>query len=551
MAGSFAAERRGGSLLADYRVHRTRATSVDFIVGSSIAHRIDVIAADLNEKYTQYDPAMRIERTPAVRKLLVALCILGACAYLGLLLRHTCYFASGPDSSGYLSEAKLFGSGRLRVPVAPLRDLRVERSMIDVFVPLGFLPGSPGTMVPTYAPGLPLHMLAFALLCGWSIGPFLVSSLAAVGCLLLMYALGKEIGLSSAWAALAPVLLAPVAVFIAFAMQPMSDVVAAFWVSLTIWCGLRARRNGFFAYLAGVALAIAVAVRPTNTLAALPLLVAIPFELRAWRNVVLGAFGPGAAFLWLNAVQHGSPFQFGVSSVSDVLTWRPPGVCAGFHLWWTMRMLTPLAIGLAVIALFLRSISCRHRLMLVGWFGALLTFYSFYNYCPGWNAIRFMLPAYPAVILAVLLLLQRVTSQLVARGRRRFAYSAACIAVLLILAGQIDVTSEFRVFRVDDHESVFPETVQWTERMVPPNALVVSGVFSGAFYYYGRWTVRWDRLDADRFMLLRAYVGNADRRWYAVISDGEVTRQEFLSRLPGVWTAVGRNRDVTLYRLDD
>ncbi|MFP5246912.1 MAG: hypothetical protein ACLGH0_09475 [Thermoanaerobaculia bacterium] len=62
--------------------------------------------------------------------------------------------------------------------------------------------------------------------------------------------------------------------------------------------------------------------------------------------------------------------------------------------------------------------------------------------------------------------------------------------------------------------------------------------------------MRWDRLDADRFMLLRAYAGNADRRFYALLQDGEVTHAEFLRRLPGVWTPIGRNRDVTLYRLD-
>lgn len=480
----------------------------------------------------------------------MAVFILVAIAYFALLLRHNCTFAAGPDSSGYLSEAKLFASGRLRAPVTPLRELGVERSMIDVFVPLGFVPGTGNTMVPVYPPGLPLHMLVFALLGGWTAGPFLVAPLAAIGCLFLMYAVGRELGLSPGWAVLAPLLLAPAAVFLAFAMQPMSDVLAAFWVTSAIWCGLRARRRISFAFVAGAAMAVAVAVRPTNALAALPLALAIPFDRHVWRNVVSGALVPAAALLLFNAIQYGSPLRFGYGSIADVLTWRPFGVCAGFHLSWTMRMFSPVAAVFAIVALFTRSISMQHRLLFASWFGVFFAFYSFYDYCPAWGAIRFMLPAFPAVILAVLFSLGAATSALAERGRHRLARVVACIAVLAILAGAIDQTSEFRVFRVDDYESVFPETVAWTARSVPSNALVVSGVFSGAFYYYGRWTVRWDRLDADRFMLLRAYAGNRNRRFYAVISDNEVTREEFLRRLPGVWTPIGRNRDVTLYRLD-
>lgn len=487
---------------------------------------------------------MRIPTTRGARALLVALLLL-ASAYAAQLLRNTCYFASGPDSTGYLNEAKLFASGQVRVVVEPLRELRVERSMIDVFVPLGFAVGPRDTMVPTYPPGLPVHMIVFGWIGGWDVAPFLVPPFAAIGCLLLMYALAREMGLPRSWSLVAPMLLAPVAVFLFYAMQPMTDVLATFWILLAMWCGLRGRRNVNLLYVAGAAFAIAVAVRPTNALAAVPFVFAVPFELRAWRNVIAGALLPAVALLWLNATLYDSPFRFGFASVADVLTWRPPGVCSGFHLWWTMRMLTPLGVAIAIVAPFLRGIAMRYRLMLGSWFVVFFAFYSFYNYCPNWTAVRFLLPTFPAVIFALLLVLQCAT-----QGRGRWVRIVACSLVLLVLAGEMDLTSYFRVFRVDDHESVFPETVQWTRRMVPANALVVSGVFSGAFFCDGRWTVRWDRLDADRFSLLRAYAGSANRVWYAVISDGEVSREEFLRRLPGVWTPVGRNRDVTLYRLD-
>ncbi|MFP5246913.1 MAG: glycosyltransferase family 39 protein [Thermoanaerobaculia bacterium] len=390
-------------------------------------------------------------------------------AYLIFLFRHTCFFASGPDSSGYLNEATLFAEGKLKVRVAPLRELGLDRSMIDVFVPLGFLPGEGELMVPTYPPGLPLHMLLFGKL---GAGLYVVSPLAAIGCLLMLYAVARELGLSRGWAMIAPLLLMSVAVFLAFALQPMSDVLATFWVLLAIWCALRARRSGGAAYAAGAAMAMAVVVRPTNALAVVAFALALP--VRMWTKAILGAIVPAAALFSYNAIQYGSPFRFGFASVADVLTWRPFGVCGGFHLWWTMRQLTPVVAVLAIAMLVLRSVPLRQKLMLASWFAAFFVFYSFYNYCPDWNAIRFLLPTFPALILGALLMLQRIPRV------------AAVVAVLAILYGQSDLTSGFRVFRVDDDQSVFPETIGWAERRLPPNALVVTGVFSGAYDFYSR-----------------------------------------------------------------
>lgn len=470
------------------------------------------------------------------RRATAVACILFLAGLLTLLLRNNCFFASGPDSSGYLSEAQLFASGRLQARVTPLREFGLPASMIDVFVPLGFFPGEGEMMVPTYAPGLPLHMLLLLPLGGWNVGPFLVSPFAAIGCLLLLYALARELGVSRGWALVAPLLLAPCASFLVYAMQPMSDVLATFWILLAMWSALRSRRVPAMAVVAGFALAVAVAVRPTNALAVLPLAVALPRSMRAWGGLAAGGVAPGATLLWLNSIQYGSPFRFGFASVGDVLTGSLPPVCGGFHLWWTMRLLSPAAAALALVCVALRSIPHRDRLLLTAWFGVFFAFYAFYGYCPNWTANRFLLPAFPAVIVAALLVLQRI--------RMRWIAVVAVLAILLLVN---DVTSEFRVFRIDDHESVFPETVAWTARNVPSNAVVVSGVFSGAFHASGRWTVRWDRLDAAKFAMLRERI---DRPWYAVISDGEVPRQEFLARVPGRWLPIGRNRDVTLYRLE-
>ena len=72
-------------------------------------------------------------------------------AYLVIMIRHVCAVAGGSDSSGYLNEARMLSRGVLTEPVAGLRLLHLDDSAVNLFIPLGFIPGPrPGTMVPSY-----------------------------------------------------------------------------------------------------------------------------------------------------------------------------------------------------------------------------------------------------------------------------------------------------------------------------------------------------------------------------------------------------------------
>ena len=80
--------------------------------------------------------------------------------------------------------------------------------------------------------------------------------------------------------------------------------------------------------------------------------------------------------------------------------------------------------------------------------------------------------------------------------------------------------------------------------------LVLAAIVSGAFYYQsGRIAVRWDQLDPPNAAVLRAAPG-LDGPWYAVVSDVEGGEAALRARIPGEWRAVGKLRDVTLWRLD-
>ena len=107
---------------------------------------------------------------------------------------------------------------------------------------------------------------------------------------------------------------------------------------------------------------------------------------------------------------------------------------------------------------------------------------------------------------------------------------------------------ETRLLHVLDagyEESTYPEVIAWTERRLPPDAIVMAGLFSGAFLYYsGRYTVRYDQLDVNHFRLLREYAGA--RHWYAVLPSWE---REEIRRLGANWIPIGTVRRITIYQL--
>ncbi|MCU1228231.1 MAG: hypothetical protein JWO97_1115 [Acidobacteria bacterium] len=458
-------------------------------------------------------------------------------AYVALLLRNSCFFAAGPDSSGYLGEARMFAAGHLRVDVTPPRTLQLDRSFTGVFTPLGFDPyRNTSEMVPTYPPGLPLHFAIAGMVGGWKYAPYLVITLAAILALLLMYGIARELELPTPFAIASAALLAASPIFITFAMQPMSDLPATTWALAAIWFALRSRRVPALALAAGVAFAIGVWVRPTNILLGVALLFALPLRIRQLAFAALGALPFAIALAWLQSIQYGGWFRTPYGTVGDVVSASMP--CLAFHAGGTLRMVTPLVVIGAMLVIAMRGVAWHTRAMLVSWFGVFFVFYGAYHYCEGWISSRFLLPAIPALIVGALIALERLT-----RSRRVLAL----IAFLIVVIVEARAGSKLKVFRIDDYESVYPESVRYVEQRVPKDALLITGVLSGAFYNAGRWTARWDRLDAEHFATLRAA---AHAPVYAMISDVEVPAAELHRRLPGRWLRIGRIRDVTLFRVD-
>ncbi|HKO58570.1 MAG TPA: hypothetical protein VJ276_22075 [Thermoanaerobaculia bacterium] len=505
------------------------------------------------------------------RRTVLATLALGA--YFFVLARHTALAVGGSDSSGYMNEARLFASGRMKAPVEPLRTMKLPSSFTHCFTPLGFLTAPRGKMTPSYPPGLPLHFALAGMIGGWSHAPFYLVPLLATLSLLLMFGVSRELGLSGVWSAVAAAILASIPIFLSSAIQPLSDDVALFWALLAMLCALHGERASrpqtaarlvppssppdetsggwragrpLAAFLAGIAFAIGVWVRPTNLLMALPLAIALRWRWPLLWRAALGAIPIGAALAWYQAVQFGSPFRTGYGGVGEMLQASIIAKCAPHHLLWLAKTMSPLAILGLLFAVADRRLERRMRILLPAWIGIFFLFYMAYDICADWWDIRFLLPGIPALIVGPLLVLQRL-----ATTRVRSIIAAAL--ALVLLATPIVMSKRLRVFDYGEGELQWPRMVRWTEAQLPPDALLISGIFSGAFYYYAdRFTVRWDQLSTDDYQLMRAYAGNANLHWYAMFSSvADTSEEELVRRYPGRWTVVGRNRDVTLWRLDD
>jgi hypothetical protein len=448
-------------------------------------------------------------------------------AYAVLLFRNTSTVAGGPDESGYMNAARMFSTGTLRLEVTPLAKLGLDPSWLPVFTPLGFNSSGERWIVPAYPPGLPVHLL---------IAGYYVSPILALGCVLLTYVLARQLGLAQPYAIAAAAILAVTPQFILFALQVMSDVPATFWALLTVVLALESDRRPRLAFAAGVALAIGVCVRPASVLMVIPLVLAMKGRVPLLTRAAIGALPLAVALLWFQNAVYGSPFATGYGTAGQVISFEGFGTKLMFYSEWMARTLTPLIAPLGLLVIFARRVAAPHRALLVAWYLVFLLFYCTWGLFSEWWYTRFLLPATPAIIIATMLLVRDYS--------RHRAIAAVLIGVMIYVPWMF--ASKARVLRIDDYQSVYRGAMQWSAPLIPKDAMVVSGLFSGAFVLYqNRFTARWDNLDAERFEVVR---GRA--QWYALISEVEVDMAELRRRLPGNWTAVGTYRNVTLYRLD-
>ena len=415
------------------------------------------------------------------------------------------YAAAGSDQAGYVSQAHLFASGQLTIDEPLIRQVDWAGAP-HWFSPLAYRPGlTPGELVPTYPPGLPLVM-ALALRTLGSYAEFLVSPLLGALAVWCTFALGRR--LHSATAGLcAAALLATSPIFLFQIPQAMSDVPVTAWWTLALLLG--ARRATFSSFLSGVATGLAVLTRPNLT----PLSIAVGVTMLSPRpgqrqaeappgRLVLAYVAGGVpAAIGLALLQnrlYGSPLRSGYGAISDYFGTQHiiPNV-EGF----AARLLEgeTAVLGLAAIALVVLAITRRRNREVSSLSTASIpaiaasTVISFcyvsYVAFEDWAYLRFLMPAFPPVFVAVGAMFATACSRLPSAVR------GMSLLVGLAVVGSLNVNEARRqaAFLIRRNDARYHLAGQYLGAMLHPQAVVIASQQSAsAKHYTGRPVVRWD-----------------------------------------------------------
>ena len=438
------------------------------------------------------------------------------------------FAAAGSDSYGYVSQARLWLDGTLRVAQPWVSQFSwPDREWVAA--PLGYRPYSnDGTIVPTYPAGLPIVMAAFLGILGPN-GPFLVVPILGALTIWLTYILGREATGSRVAATLAMVLLLASPVFLAHVMVPMSDVPAAAGWTLVAVLALK-RPGGYPSLLTGLAAGVTLLIRPN-----LFLLVLMP--VFAWRTKreLLVRYGVGLlpaviVLAWLNTFLYGSPFEFGQGTLFESFTLGSlPGNVRSYTSW-LLQTQTPL-IALALLPMFVEqalSAGNKHvspRACLTATVALTCLSYVFYGEFNHWFYLRFLLPAYPAIFVLMAASIRYVSMKLPVEAR---VPAAVCACAVMIPYG-VKVGRDTGIFNQAAFERRHIRAAEDVAARTPKTAAVLAVQHSGSVRFYAnRITLRYDWLPAN---LLDAAVDDLVARGYqpfVVVDDWEET--EFRNR---------------------
>jgi hypothetical protein len=477
--------------------------------------------------------------------------LLALAGYAMFLTRHTAFVAGGSDSSGYLNSARLLAEGRLLTDLRAPAEFGPRESLDPMhFLPQGFFPFiDTRRLTPTYPTGLPLHFALAGTLLGWTIGPQFVVLLAALAALWLSYLLARELGLGVALSATAAVVLAACPVFIFTSIQPLSDTVATAWTLVALFTALRARRARAWAVACGVALAIAVLVRPTNLVLAPALLVLLGLDARRLGLFVLGGI-PGAAWMaFYNHQLYGNALRSGYGDVLAAFA-LPYGVPTALHFAKWLALLLPAALLVLPFAALVHLKTRRRELLaLAAAFGAIAGVYVFYEVSREvWWCLRFILPVLPALIVAGLLGVEALARRRDAPRAQRLRNVSALALSLWAVGNAWYWTPRLGVFMMKQYEQAYADGSRAARAQLPDDAVVLSFAFSGSLYFYTHYAIlRWDQMEAPAFERYAGLARQAGRPVCAVLFDWE--EQDAFRRCPGAWRRVATVRNVGLWQL--
>jgi hypothetical protein len=497
-----------------------------------------------------------------------------------LLLRHSGAYAGGADSAGYLGHARVLARGQALGQPRELPGIPALQAPPYLYVPFGFkVLGESRELVPIYSSGLPLLVAGTAFFTGWErVGDWVIGGHSVLG-LLLIYALGRRLGLEWAWALAGTVLVGLSPLYLFFSVQMMSDVPALVWCGLALWAVLQGRgcasdrgtRGALWLAVGGFAFALAVLIRPANGILLPALALALllpgvgsggtkstPFDptrvgetgarVALWGRVGSFVLGGVPGLLWLlysNHREYGAYLTTGYGDFSGNFSWDNVLACVPHYLAWLPRLFSPVIFLVLGLVYYPRTRRAEAWVLLV-WVLSFLGFYASYGYThETWWYLRFVLPAVPALVLGGLLVMQHTWEEL---GRRWGIAALLGLLLVIQLGSAWKLGRELNVLEAGEGERVYLDVCQWAQQHLPKDAIVAAEQASGAVYYYTDYTMlRWTNLDADTLRRVQAVSERTGRPLYAVLFPVDLD-PKCSTQPAGKWEKVGEVRQVTVWR---
>ena len=433
------------------------------------------------------------------------------------------FTAGGSDSYGYVSQAYSWLHGTL--PRAEPVPIRLPWPSGDAsLAPLGYTLGpDPHTIVPIYAPGLPL-MMAASLAVG-RCGPYLVVPLCAALMVWLTFVLGRRA--EGPWTGLVAALLAATSPIVLMqSAVPMRDLPTATLMTAAACAALNSRRRDVL--WCGLLTASAMIVRPHLPVVPLVLLLHVAFSSpkreRLIRVVlfITPVAAAAAAIAVLNTLWHGSPDNSGFGSAGELFNLSNVVPNLARYPAWLWRSQSPLVM-LAILPLiprFNRDGSRPAVRLCAALFLATSASYLVYSPFEEWWYLRFLLPGlaplFVLVAMALVVLARRIP--------RPWGVLAAAAVVTLATASALRFTRETAPpAALKMVERRYVDVGDYIHGALPANAVVLTVQQSGSVRFYGgRLTIRWDLIDRDWSGRAAAELERLGLHPYLVIEDFEL-----------------------------
>jgi len=331
-------------------------------------------------------------------------------------------------------------------------------------------------------------------------------------------------------------------------------MVSAAWVLIAVLAALRGRRRPNWAIASGAAFAVACLVRPTNGLLVPTLALALPWVPGVLLRFAIGALPGSAFFCGYNQLAYGHPFRTGYGDVAVEFALGHFPQRWHHYTHWLGKTLTPLVplAWLGVVAC--RETRRRDRLLLLVWFGSYFAFFCFYRFYDTWTYLRFLMPGFPALIIGAILAARRVWPPLDLRVRlTRLDWTSGnvipALVLSIVLVREVSIGVGLRLFDIAKAEAIFPRACRHAAEQLPPGAIVLSFLMSGALEYYTDLPyLRFD--DLNRRMARRVLRRTLRQgcRWYALVHPAELDQFRRLDL--GEWRQIAAPADVLLFELD-